>query len=155
MSDELAEVYRDYCKEVWIEALNLARVPTNSEWREARNIFYPPDIREVPANLPSSPALVPLLIEQPLTTEAPLPPLEVLEDSSQVGDQEQGANKAKDKGKGKEVQAPSEAKDAVKAKDVAAKAKEVENKSKDVATAKDALVSKPGNKEDPPSSSKT
>ena len=33
LADELAEVCRDYCKEVWMEALNLARVLATSEWR--------------------------------------------------------------------------------------------------------------------------
>ena len=59
----MAKVCRDYYKEVWLEALNLAGVPTTSEWREARNVYYPPDIREVPAELPPSTALVPLSIE--------------------------------------------------------------------------------------------
>ena len=163
MADELVEVCRDYCKEVWLEALNLAWVPAASERRKARNIYYSPDIREVPADLPSSPALAPLSIKQPLTTEAFLPPLEVPKDPSQVGDQGQGAKKAKDKGKGKEVQAPpkakdaakakdtaqakdaakaketAQAKDAAKAKDVATKAKKAEDKSKDATTVKDAF----------------
>ena len=83
----MAEVCRDYCKEVWLEALNLAEVLTTSEWREDRNIYYPPDIREVPAELPPSIALAPLLIEQPLTTQASLSPLKVPKEPSQVGDQ--------------------------------------------------------------------
>ena len=106
LADELAEVYRDYCKEVWLEALNLAGVLATSKWREARNVYYPLDIRKIPANLPPSPTLAPFSIEQPLTTEASLPYLEVLKEPSQVGDQGQGIEKAKDKGKGKEVQAP-------------------------------------------------
>lgn len=28
LAEELAEVFKDYCPEVWAEALNLARVPT-------------------------------------------------------------------------------------------------------------------------------
>ena len=48
----LAEVCRDYCKEVWVEALNLAEVLTTSKWRNAENIFYPKDIRKVPVVLP-------------------------------------------------------------------------------------------------------
>ena len=87
MADELAEVCRDYYKEVWLEALNLAEVLATSEWRGARNIYYPPDIREVPTELPPSIALAPLSIEQPLTTQASLSPLEVLKVPSQVGDQ--------------------------------------------------------------------
>ena len=133
LADELAEVCRDYCKEVWLEALNLAGVLAASEWREARNIYYLLDIREVPTDLPFSLTLAPLLIEQPLTTEAFLPPPKVPKDLSQVGDQGQGAEKAKDKGK--EVQAPLEAKDAAKAKDTA--------QAKDAAKAKDVTPQTP------------
>jgi len=85
--DELAEVCRDYCKEVWLEALNFVEVPTTSEWREARNVYYPSDIREVLADLPPSPAFALLSIEQPLTTKAFLPPPEVPKEPSQIGDQ--------------------------------------------------------------------
>ena len=51
--EKLAEVYRDYCKKVWIEALNLAGVPVASKWRQAGNVFYPPDIRKVPNCTPT------------------------------------------------------------------------------------------------------
>ena len=44
LADELAKVCRDYCKEVWAEALNWAGVPSTSEWRSVENIFYPEDI---------------------------------------------------------------------------------------------------------------
>ena len=58
---------------------------------------------------------------------------------------------AKDKDKGKETNPPSEAKDAVKAKEAAAKAKETEAKTKEVdPKAKNALISEPSQKEDPP-----
>ena len=33
LADELAEVCMDYCKEVWMKALNLARFLATSEWR--------------------------------------------------------------------------------------------------------------------------
>lgn len=48
---ELAEVFRDYCQEVWIEALNLVRVPATLEWRKFKNIYYPPNICKTPAAL--------------------------------------------------------------------------------------------------------
>lgn len=60
LTNELAEVCKDYCKEVGLEALNCARVPATLEWTEARNIYYPLNIREVPAELPPSTALAPL-----------------------------------------------------------------------------------------------
>ena len=33
LAEELAEICRDYCKETWMEALNLAGVPAASKWR--------------------------------------------------------------------------------------------------------------------------
>ena len=58
---------------------------------------------------------------------------------------------AKDKGKGKDTKPPSEAKDAAKAKDAAARVKEAEAKSREAdPKAKDAPVSQPSKKEDLP-----
>jgi len=57
LADELAEVYKDYCKEVWAEALNWAGVFTTSEWKSVDNIFYLEDIQEIPAMLPPPTAL--------------------------------------------------------------------------------------------------
>ena len=65
---------------------------------------------------------------------------------------------AKDKGKGKETKPPSEAKDAAKAKDTTAKAKDAAAKAKETETkpnkadprAKDTPASQPSKKEDPP-----
>ena len=77
--------------------------------------------------------------------------------SSQAGDQCQGTEVAKVKGKGKEAKPPSEAKDAAKAKDAAeakdatVKAKEVEAKSKEAnPKAKGAPASQLSKKNDPP-----
>ena len=46
--EELAKVCRDYCMVTWAEALNLATVPTDLEWRQPRNVYYYPEIREIP-----------------------------------------------------------------------------------------------------------
>ena len=43
LTEELIEVCRDYCSEVWIKVLNLAGVPAASEWRRAENVYYPPN----------------------------------------------------------------------------------------------------------------
>ena len=68
--------------------------------------------------------------------------------SSETGDQSQGVERAKDKGKG--TKPPSEAKDATKAKEVEAKAKEVEAKTKEAnPKAKDALTIQQSQKEAP------
>ena len=49
--EELADVCKEYCQEVWTEALNLAGVPAASKWRKAKNISYPQDLHEAPAAL--------------------------------------------------------------------------------------------------------
>ena len=77
-------------------------------------------------------ATAPKSSEQPLTTQATLPLPEALKAFSQAGDQGQGADGVKDKGKAKRTKPPSEAKDVAKAKEAAAKAKEVETKIKEV-----------------------
>ena len=51
--EELAKVCRDYCMVTWAEALNLATVPADSEWRQLRNVYYYLEIREIPITLPS------------------------------------------------------------------------------------------------------
>ena len=53
LTEELAEVCRDYRMVTWAEALNLARVPVNSEWRQLGNAYYYPEIREISGALPS------------------------------------------------------------------------------------------------------
>jgi len=84
--DELAEVCRDYCKEVWMEAFNLARVPASSEWRQAGNVYYPLDIREVLAELPPPAALATVSSEQPFILQAPFPPAKVPTDNANCMD---------------------------------------------------------------------
>ena len=97
LADELAEVCRDYCKEVWEKALNRARVFAASEWRSAENIFYPKNIREVPTMLPP-PATLPLLpLEQLSTIQAPSPDIEVSTRAGKTNNQNQGIKAAKGK----------------------------------------------------------
>ena len=145
--EELAEVCRDYCKEVWIEALNLAGVPATSKQRQVGNVYYPPNIHEVLADLPPPNALPLVSSKQPLITQASLPPLEIPKGPGQAGDQSQGAEVAKDKGKGKEA----ETKDTIpKVKDATSKARKAKTKSKEI----DQPSSKQGSKEDPPPKAK-
>ena len=44
LAEEVVEVCRDYCTKTWAEALNRARVFSNSELRRAENIFFSEDI---------------------------------------------------------------------------------------------------------------
>ena len=50
LTEELSEVCRDYCSITWGQALNAADVPVDSAWRLPENVFYPPEIQEVPAD---------------------------------------------------------------------------------------------------------
>ena len=68
LAEKLAEVCRDYCKEMWAKALNRVRVPAASKWTNTENIFYPEDIREVPAMLLPPAALALTSSEQPFST---------------------------------------------------------------------------------------
>ena len=86
-----------------------------------------------------------------MIAQAALPLPEASKGPNQAGDQGQGADGAKDKGKGKGTKPPSEAKDPAKAKEAEAKAKEVEAKTKEAdPKAKDAPTSQLSQKEDPP-----
>ena len=175
LAEGLAKVYRDYCQEVWAEALNLAGIPAASEWRKAKNIYYPAVIREVPTTLPPLTALTPTSSEQPSITQASLPLTEVSKGPGKTSDQGQGVEVAKGKGtgqggsrpedkgkgKGKEVQPLLEVKGpkaTLKLKDVTPKAKDAVSKVKDVDSqskeadpkATNPPVSQPSNKDDPP-----
>ena len=87
LAEELVEVCRDYCKEVWAEAFNCAGVRAAFEWRNAENIFSLEDIREVPTVLPLPLAFALPSSEQPSTSLAFLPPLEVFKGPDKAGDQ--------------------------------------------------------------------
>ena len=116
-----------------MEAFNLAGVPATSEWRKAENIFYPADIRKVPAVYPPSTTPAPTSSEQPFTTQAPFPSAKVSKGFGKARGQGQEAEVTKDKGKGKEVKLPPKAKGleaTLKVKDTALKAKEANPKPK-------------------------
>ena len=53
LAKEVVGVCRDYCAEVWAKSLNRARVPVDFELREAENIYFSKDIREVSEMFPS------------------------------------------------------------------------------------------------------
>ena len=67
LTEELAEVCKNYYNVTWAEALNLAGVPTDSEWKQPGKVYYHPQIREIPVNLTSPSATTPESSEQPLT----------------------------------------------------------------------------------------
>ena len=52
LAEEVVGVCKDYCTETWVEALNRAEVPEDSELRRAESVFFLEDIREAPVALP-------------------------------------------------------------------------------------------------------
>ena len=104
------------CRDL-VEALNQAEVPTDSKLRSVENIFFPEDIRKVPATFPPPIANPFYLPEQLPTIQASSPNAEI-----PIG-----------AGKGKEVQPQTKAKhskDDLTIKDVVSKAKDAESESK-------------------------
>ena len=85
LAEEVAGVCRDYCTKTWIETLNSAGIPANSELRKAESIFFPEHIRKAPADFPS--------------TAQPLPPKQV----SSIQDPTLDTEASIGAGKGKEV----------------------------------------------------
>ena len=49
LTEEVATVCRDYFAVSWGVALDRAAVPADSDLRKVENIFFPEDIREIPA----------------------------------------------------------------------------------------------------------
>ena len=134
LTKELLEVCRDYCNITWDKALNAAGVPTDSTWRLPENVFYPPEIREVPTDAPKT-------SEQPAAIPDAIPIVEITKGSSQVIGQ--GEDVEGEKGKGKKPPS-SKSKDPSKEKVTEAKGHGVDPKAKDVPS------SQPEQKEDPP-----
>ena len=108
----------------------------------------------MPSHLPLLLSLNPLSKPKLLkpTPPPPLAPLlEASKGSSQAGDQVQGVEGAKDKGKGNETKPLLAAHEAAEAEDAVVRLKEAEARSKEAdPKAKDSPTSQPSKKEDPP-----
>ena len=92
LTEELSEVCRDYCSITWDKALNAAGVPADSTWRQPENVFYTPEIREVPADAPEA-------FEQPTVIPDAIPIAEITKGSGQVIVQSEDVKGEKGKGK--------------------------------------------------------
>ena len=98
--EELAEVCRDYCQQMWTKALNLAGVPAASEWRRTENVYYPLDLQEAPTTLlgpKANAAPTTTALKQLPSIQASLPPPETSKRSGKANDQGQGMEVAKSK----------------------------------------------------------
>ena len=72
---------RDYCNITWGKALDVARVPADSNLRQPESIYYDLDIRELSGS-DSPPQEQPSKVsEVPITNQVPLAPVEVSTDS--------------------------------------------------------------------------
>ena len=133
LPEELSEVCRDYCNMTWDKALTVAGVPVDSIWRLPENVYYHPEIREVPAaSSPPAPTLE--SSEQPLAIPDTLPLPKISKGSNQASDQGQGAEGEKGKGKDKGKKLSAKAKDAAKVKEAEVETQEVDPKAKDATT---------------------
>ena len=98
---------RDYCDITWGKALDVARVPADSNLRRPESIYYDSDIRELPGPGSHPPEHSVQVSEVPKTNQVPPAPVEIPTDSRQDAGQgkeieaPQGKDKSKDKGKGK------------------------------------------------------
>ena len=51
LSEELPKVCRDYCSISWARALDATGIPTDSVLRFPESVFFPLEIREIPADI--------------------------------------------------------------------------------------------------------
>ena len=81
LTKEFSVVARDYCNITWGKALDVARVPADSNLRRPESIYYDLDIRELSGS-DSPPQEQPAKVsEVPITNQVPLAPVEVSTDS--------------------------------------------------------------------------
>ena len=71
LTEELSVVCREYCGISWGKAFDAVRVPTNFDLRRPENIYYDPEIRELPGLDSSHPKQALQASEQPLIDQAP------------------------------------------------------------------------------------
>ena len=82
LTEELSVVCREYCGISWGKALDDVRVPANSDLRRPENIYYDPEICELPGLDSSHPEQAPQASEQPLVDQALTASLEAPKESN-------------------------------------------------------------------------
>ena len=99
LTEELSIVCREYCGISWGKALDATGVPADSDLRRPENIYYDPEICELPGPDSSHPEQATQASEQSLVDQAPSAPLEVPKESNQNGGQGKKAEDLKGMGK--------------------------------------------------------
>ena len=92
LTEEFFVVCRDYCDISWGKALDVVRVPVDSDLRRPESIYYDPKIRELSGPDSFHPGQASKVSVQPKADKVPPAPLEVPKNSNQ------------DAGKGKEIE---------------------------------------------------
>ena len=98
---------RDYCDITWGKALDVTEVPTDSNLRGPKSIYYDSNIRELPGSDSPPPEHPAKVSEVPIINQVPPALVEVPTNSRPDAGQgkeveaPQGKDKSKDKGKGK------------------------------------------------------
>ena len=87
LTKELSVVCREYCGISWGKALDATKVPADSDLRRPENIYYGPEIRELPGPDSSNPEQASKASEQPFVDQAPPAPFETPKESNQNGGQ--------------------------------------------------------------------
>ena len=87
LTEELFVVCKKYCGISWGKALDATGVPTDFDLRRPKNVYYDPEIRELPGPDSFHPEQAPQTSEQPLVDQAPLAPFEAPKESNQNGGQ--------------------------------------------------------------------
>ena len=82
LTEELFAVCREYYGISWGKALNAAEVPVGSDLRQPENIYYDPEIYELPSPSSSQPKQATQASEQSMANQAPPALLEVPKDSN-------------------------------------------------------------------------
>ena len=83
LTKELYAVCRDYCDISWGKALDVARVPVDSDLRRPESIYYDLEIRELSVPDSSHPGQATQASVQPKADQVPPASLEVPKDSNQ------------------------------------------------------------------------
>lgn len=121
----MLEVCRDYCSISWAQALNVAGIPADSTLRLPKNVFFPLEIREIPADTTEA-------SKQPTVVPNAIPLAKITGGSGQVAVQVEDVEEEKCKGKGKGKKPSSKAKDLAKETITEAEDHEASPKVKDV-----------------------
>ena len=100
--EELSTVCREYCDISWGKALDAVGVPVGSDFRRPENIYYNPEICELPGPDSSHLELATQAFEQSMADQALPTPLEAPKESNQDGGQGKKAEDLKGIGKGQD-----------------------------------------------------